>query len=131
MKIKHQLALILLCCCAVFAANAQAETESQRTAHLEKMANDLSQTMSSRLQLSNEQHQKLQKINLKYARAMTAARSKTSEGNWAEVEAEIEKITAEHEENLKSVMTNGQLEKWHQILEGEATSRPRKFEDGH
>lgn len=127
----NQLTLILLCCCTFFAAQAQTESESQRTEHLEKLADDLSQTMATRLQLSKEQLQKLQKVNLKYAKTMAAARSKNSEGSWTEVETEIEKISAEHEENLKSVLTRGQLEKWHQILEGEATSRPRKFEDGH
>lgn len=70
--------------------------------------------MAETLALSDAQKEKIQEVNLTYAKKMEEAR-KEADGDWSAMRETMRTLRAEGQEELKKYLTEEQSEKWEKV----------------
>lgn len=92
----------------------------------EQRAEQETATMKEQLSLSEKQAAKVKTINLKYANKMKEAREANSDQDWAAIRETMGNIRQEQAEELKTVLTKEQSEKWAAYQEEQRSQRKQK-----
>lgn len=108
-------------------------TEAQRgnrNINPEERAEQQTNTMNEQLSLSAKQAEKVKEINLKYANKMKEMRDSNTGGDWSAMREAMSAIRQEQDNELKTVLTTEQFEKWSKYVEDKQSQRGRKGNNG-
>ena len=99
--------------------------KAARNADPAKQAERMTQQMTEKLSLSNDQSAKVKAINLDFAKQQQTLRAEAPEGQRPEKKA-VEKLRKQYQDQLKKVLSKDQFSQWEQMAKDRQYDRTGK-----